>query len=80
MAPVIMGNSDRADLGEELKASFCQMDPEIAAHFARVTFTSDHRGALGPATAPTLILQCSDDVIAQIVSVTICINGCLAVT
>jgi sigma-B regulation protein RsbQ len=64
MAPVIMGNPDRKELGEELKASFCRTDPDIAAHFARVTFTSDHRDALGPITAPTLILQCSDDVIA----------------
>ena len=64
MAPAIMGNSDRAELGEELTASFCRTDPDIAAHFARVTFTSDYRGALGPMSVPTLILQCSDDVIA----------------
>ncbi|MES2292697.1 MAG: alpha/beta hydrolase [Pseudomonadota bacterium] len=64
MAPVIMGNSDRAELGEELTASFCRTDPDIAAHFARVTFTSDYRAALGPVSVPTLILQCSDDVIA----------------
>ena len=64
MAPVIMANADRAELGEELSASFCRTDPAIASHFARVTFTSDHRDALGPVSAPTLILQCSDDVIA----------------
>jgi sigma-B regulation protein RsbQ len=64
MAPVIMGNPDRAELGEELTASFCRTDPDIAAHFARTTFLSDHRSALGPISIPTLILQCSDDVIA----------------
>jgi sigma-B regulation protein RsbQ len=64
MAPAIMGNSDRAELGEELIASFCRTDPDIAAHFARTTFMSDHRDALGPVSIPTLILQCSDDVIA----------------
>ncbi len=64
MAPVIMGNADRAELSQELTASFCRTDPEIAAHFARTTFMSDHREALGPISVPTLILQCSDDVIA----------------
>ena len=31
MAPVIMGNADRPELGEELTNSFCRADPEIAA-------------------------------------------------
>jgi sigma-B regulation protein RsbQ len=64
MAPVIMGNSDRPELGAELTNSFCRTDPEIAAHFARVTFLSDNRQDLGSIRTPTLILQCSDDVIA----------------
>lgn len=64
MAPVIMGNGERPELGEELSASFCRTDPDIAAHFARVTFMSDHRSDLGPTGVPTLILQCSSDVIA----------------
>ena len=37
---------------------------EIARHFARVTFTSDNRGDLATVTVPTLVLQCSDDIIA----------------
>jgi sigma-B regulation protein RsbQ len=64
MAPVIMGNPDRPELGTELTNSFCRADPEIAAHFARVTFFSDNRQDLGHVRTPTLILQCSDDVIA----------------
>ena len=64
MAPVIMGNPDRPELGEELTNSFCRTDPEIAAHFARVTFLSDNRVDLGKLTSPTLILQCSEDAIA----------------
>jgi sigma-B regulation protein RsbQ len=64
MAPVIMGNPDRPELGHELTNSFCRTDPEIAAHFARVTFLSDNRQDLGSVSLPTLILQCSDDVIA----------------
>ena len=64
MAPVIMGNPDRPELGVELTNSFCRTDPEIAAHFARVTFFSDNRQDLGKVRTPTLVLQCSDDVIA----------------
>jgi sigma-B regulation protein RsbQ len=64
MAPVIMGNPDRPELGEELTNSFCRTDPDIAGHFARVTFLSDNRGDLASIRIPTLILQCSDDAIA----------------
>jgi sigma-B regulation protein RsbQ len=64
MARVIMGNPDRPELGDELTASFCRTDPDIAAHFARVTFTSDNRADLGAVRVPTLVLQCSDDAIA----------------
>jgi sigma-B regulation protein RsbQ len=64
MAPAIMGNPDRPELGEELTASFCRTDPEIAARFARVTFMSDNRADLATVSVPTLVLQCSDDVIA----------------
>ena len=64
MAPAIMGNGDRPELGEELTASFCRTDPEIAARFARVTFLSDNRADLATVRVPTLVLQCSDDVIA----------------
>jgi sigma-B regulation protein RsbQ len=64
MAPAIMGNEDRPELGAELTESFCRTDPEIASRFARVTFTSDNRADLGAVRAPTLVLQCSDDVIA----------------
>ena len=66
MAPVIMGNADRPELGEELTNSFCRTDPDIAKEFARVTFISDNRADLGKVTIPTLILQCSEDVIAPI--------------
>ena len=64
MAPVIMGNPDRPELGEELTNSFCRTDPEIAKHFARVTFLSDNRADLDGVSIPALILQCSDDIIA----------------
>jgi sigma-B regulation protein RsbQ len=65
MAPAIMGNPDRPELGEELTNSFCRTDPEIAKSFARVTFMSDNRADLAQVDVPTLILQCSEDIIAS---------------
>lgn len=65
MAPSIMGNADRPELGEELTNSFCRTDPEIAKQFARATFTSDNRADLPKVKARTLILQSSDDIIAD---------------
>lgn len=65
MAPAIMGNADRPELGEELTNSFCRTDPEIARQFARATFTSDNRADLPKVRAETLILQCSDDILAS---------------
>ena len=64
MAPAIMGAADQPELAVDLTNSFCRTDPEIAKHFARVTFLSDHRNELPRLAAPTLILQCSDDIIA----------------
>jgi sigma-B regulation protein RsbQ len=66
MAPVIMGNADRPELAAELTNSFCRTDPDIAKEFARVTFNSDNRADLAKITIPTLILQCSEDVIAPV--------------
>jgi len=64
MAPVIMGNPDRPELGDELTNSFCRADPAIARHFARVTFMSDNREDLPAVRTPSLVLQCAQDVIA----------------
>lgn len=64
MAPTIMGAPDRPELGQELTNSFCQTDPDIAKHFARVTFLSDNRADLPKLQTRTLILQCTDDIIA----------------
>jgi sigma-B regulation protein RsbQ len=66
MAPVIMGNADRPELGDELTASFCRSDPEIARRFASVTFLSDNRADLARVSTPSLVLQCASDVIAPI--------------
>lgn len=64
LGPTIMGNADRPELGAELTGSFCRTNPEIARHFARVTFLSDNRADLPKLARPSLILQCAQDVIA----------------
>ena len=66
MAPVIMGNPDRPELGQELTNSFCRTDPEIAKRFAKATFLSDNRDDLARLQTPALVLQCSEDVIAPV--------------
>ncbi|RYY56401.1 MAG: alpha/beta hydrolase [Chitinophagaceae bacterium] len=66
MAPVIMGNPDRPELGEELAGSFCRAEPSIARQFARTTFLSDGRQYLSQCPVPSLVLQCSSDVIAPV--------------
>lgn len=65
MGPVIMGNSDRPELSDELVNSFCRTDPTIAKAFARVTFLSDNREDLRRCPARALVIQCKQDVIAQ---------------
>jgi sigma-B regulation protein RsbQ len=64
MAPVIMGRPDRPELAEELTNSFCRTNPDVARQFARVSFLSDNRADLPSVQVPTLVLQCSEDVIA----------------
>lgn len=66
MAPSIMGNRDRPELSTELSDSFCSTDPVIANQFAKATFFSDNRVDLSRLKVPTLILQCSDDIIAPL--------------
>jgi sigma-B regulation protein RsbQ len=66
MAPAVMGSPEQPELSVELTNSFCRTDPEVAKHFARVTFTSDHRADLAHLQTPTLILQSDDDLIAPI--------------
>ena len=64
LAPAIMKNADRPELGEELTESFCSTDPRLARRFAEVTFFSDNREDLQHVRVPSLILQCADDLVA----------------
>jgi sigma-B regulation protein RsbQ len=66
LAPVVMKNPDRPELGRELEESFCSTDPTIARRFAEVTFLSDNRDDLARVNVPSLVLQCSDDAIAPL--------------
>jgi sigma-B regulation protein RsbQ len=64
LAPMAMANPETPELAEELRSSFCRTNPSIARHFARVTFLSDTRQVLGKVPTDSLILQCSDDLLA----------------
>lgn len=66
LAPAIMKNPDKPELGQELAESFCSTDPVIARQFAEVTFFSDNRKDLSRLHVPSLIMQCSDDLIAPL--------------
>ena len=66
LAPAIMKHADRPGLGEELTASFCSTDPVIARRFAEATFFADNRADLASLRVPSLIMQCSDDMVAPL--------------
>ncbi len=66
LAPNIMKNPEKPELGAELTESFCSTDPVIARQFAEVTFLSDNRQDLKKIKTPSLIMQCSEDIIAPL--------------
>lgn len=66
LAPVVMNDPEHPELTTELVGSFCSTDPNIARRFAEVTFLSDNRGDLPRVPTPSLIVQCSDDLIAPV--------------
>ena len=66
ISPVMMGADESPELVMELTNSFVRTNPEIARHFARVTFFSDTRSELAFLTTPTLVVQSARDVIAPL--------------
>ncbi|MCE3283133.1 MAG: alpha/beta hydrolase fold protein [Chitinophagaceae bacterium] len=64
LAPAIMKNPEKPELAGELTESFCSTDPVIARRFAEATFFSDNRSDLAKVKHPSLIMQCSEDIIA----------------
>ncbi|QQZ08418.1 alpha/beta fold hydrolase [Heyndrickxia vini] len=65
-ASTVTNNSSRPDVANELENRFCSTDPVIARIFAEACFFADNRQDLPKVTVPSLIMQCSDDVIAPI--------------
>lgn len=65
ITPVIAGHPEKPEHSEELHNSFCQMNPEIAKHFAKVTFLGDNREDLSKVSVPAQIIQSHPDVISQ---------------
>lgn len=65
LAPVVIGPDSPSHVSE-LEESFCSTDPKIARRFAEVTFYADNRADLKKCVTPSLILQCSDDVLAPL--------------
>lgn len=61
-----MSNIDRPELARDLETRFCSTDPIIALQFAQATFFTDNRKDLPNVRIPTLILQCSEDIIAPV--------------
>ncbi len=65
LASMVAGDQDDDSPREELNDRFCRNDPEIAKHFAKVTFLADNRADLPKVKTPTLIIQSAHDAIAQ---------------
>jgi sigma-B regulation protein RsbQ len=66
LAPAVMGNPERPQLARELEALFCEMNPDVARDFARITFLSDHRPLISQHKTPTLVLQTAEDIVAPV--------------
>lgn len=66
LAPAMMKNEGKPELSKELADSFCSTDPVIAKQFAETTFLSDNRNDLQKLKVPSLLLQCSQDIIAPL--------------
>lgn len=63
-AGAVANNPNRPELASELEDRFCSTDPVIARQFAEATFFTDNRKDLPNVMVPSLILQCSEDIIA----------------
>lgn len=63
-AATVTNNPSRPQVKQELETRFCSTDPITALNFAKATFFADNRKDLENVIHPTLIVQCSDDIIA----------------
>ncbi|UFT99304.1 alpha/beta hydrolase [Radiobacillus kanasensis] len=60
----LLNNSERSDVANELEDRFCSTEPAVIRAFAQACFFGDNRNDLPHVTVPSLIMQCSEDVIA----------------
>ncbi|MGQ4668002.1 alpha/beta fold hydrolase [Metabacillus halosaccharovorans] len=63
-ASTLVNDPNRHSLSKDLEDRFCSTDPVIARQFAEATFFADNRGDLSKVSVPSLIIQCSNDIIA----------------
>ena len=63
-AQTVTNNPERPEVKLQLEERFCSTDPIIARQFAEAAFFADNRDDLKKVTVPSLILQCSNDIIA----------------
>ena len=66
IAPISMQNLDRPQLTKELEERICNSDPAITIDFAKAAFYADHRNDLHKIKTPSLIMQCSEDILAPV--------------
>jgi sigma-B regulation protein RsbQ len=64
LAPLAMGAANAPELIDELKASFCAIDPYITRRFATATFLGDNRDDLRRVALPALVVEMTHDAIA----------------
>jgi sigma-B regulation protein RsbQ len=60
-APIMMGNPEKPELGQEFARSLGDMRPDIAQSTARVIFESDFRTSVPSIRHPVLVLQSMKD-------------------
>lgn len=60
----LLNNIERAEVAKNLENRFCSTDPLIATTFAKACFFTDNRRDIVKVKVPSLILQCTDDIIA----------------
>lgn len=63
---LMMGNMDNPMLSRELAESIAEMEPDIASCFAKTVFYNDSRSILESVRTPSLILQCTDDMVGSL--------------
>ncbi|HUR10808.1 MAG TPA: alpha/beta hydrolase [Flavitalea sp.] len=63
-APMVIGVNNKNEIAD-FEDLICKADPRITRQFAEVAFLSDHREDLEKVSVPTVILQGSEDMVAN---------------